>query len=119
MISSKNSVILVAIENELPESLIPDFKVTYTGVGKINATIKTIESIEKYKPEYIINYGSAGSLNSTISGLSVTHDFTSGTISGTGDDGAVFTPVTVANSTVFTITTKGRTCSYEDWREVT
>ena len=69
MISSKNCVILVAIENELPESLIPDFKVEYTGVGKINATIKTIESIEKYKPEYIINYGSAGSLNSTISGL--------------------------------------------------
>ena len=46
-------------------------------------------------------------LNSTISGLSVTHDFTSGTISGTGDDGAVFTPTTVANSTVFTITTSG------------
>ena len=69
MISSKNSVILVAVENELPESLIPDFKVAYTGVGKINATIKTIEAIEKYKPEYIINYGSAGSLNSNISGL--------------------------------------------------
>ena len=39
--------------------------------------------------------------------MSITHDFTSGDIAGTGDDGAVFTPTTVANSSIFTITTSG------------
>ena len=35
--------------------------VSFSGVGKINATIKTIEIITKYKPTMIINYGTAGS----------------------------------------------------------
>ena len=35
--------------------------VSFSGVGKINATIKTLEVIEKYKPKIIINYGTAGS----------------------------------------------------------
>ena len=35
--------------------------VSFSGVGKINATITTLEVIEKYKPTMIINYGTAGS----------------------------------------------------------
>tara|TARA_R110002050_G_scaffold298927_1_gene463236 strand:- start:2443 stop:6885 length:4443 start_codon:yes stop_codon:yes gene_type:complete len=66
-----------------------------SGEGRINSEDINID----------VDGGTA--LNSTISGLSITHDFTSGTISGTGDDGAVFTPTTVANSSVFTITTSG------------
>ena len=42
--------------------------IIHTGVGKINATIKTVESIKKFKPDKIINYGSAGTLKG-ISGL--------------------------------------------------
>tara|TARA_B100000214_G_C23778920_1_gene540368 strand:+ start:215 stop:766 length:552 start_codon:yes stop_codon:yes gene_type:complete len=35
--------------------------VSFSGVGKINATITTLEVIKKYKPTMIINYGTAGS----------------------------------------------------------
>ena len=66
-----------------------------SGEGRINSEDVNID----------VDGGTA--LNSSISGLSITHDFTSGTISGTGDDEAVFTPTTVANSSVFTITTSG------------
>ena len=66
-----------------------------SGEGRINSEDINID----------VDGGTA--LNSTISGLSITHDFTSGDIAGTGDDGAVFTPTTVANSSIFTITTSG------------
>jgi hypothetical protein len=71
------------------------YSASISGEGRINSEDVNID----------VDGGTA--LNSTISGLSITHDFTSGTISGTGDDGAVFTPTTVANSSVFTITTSG------------
>ena len=79
------------------------------GVAETDATYSSSISGEGSINTEDINIDVDGgtALNSTISGLSVTHDFTSGTISGTGDDGAVFTPTTVANSTVFTITTSG------------
>ena len=31
-------IILVALEDELPKSLLPEFTIEYIGVGKINAT---------------------------------------------------------------------------------
>ena len=73
--------------------------------GTYSSTISGEGSINTEDINIDVDGGTA--LNSTISGLSITHDFTSGTIAGTGDDGAVFTPTTVANSTVFTITTSG------------
>ena len=39
------------------------------GVGKINATLKTYELINKYKPKEIINFGTAGTLNQNLSGI--------------------------------------------------
>ena len=39
------------------------------GVGKINATIKTFELINKFKPKEIINFGTAGSLNNKLNGI--------------------------------------------------
>jgi len=41
----------------------------YTGVGKINASIKLMELINLDKPNQVINYGTAGSLKREISGL--------------------------------------------------
>ena len=67
-----------------------------SGEGRINSEDINID----------VDGGTA--LNSTISGLSITHDFTSGDIAGSADDGAVFTPTTVANSSVFTISTSPR-----------
>lgn len=62
-------VVLVAIENELKTSDLPNFQIEYTGVGKINAAIKTQEVISKYSPSLIINYGTAGSINKNLNGL--------------------------------------------------
>ncbi len=62
-------IILVAIKDELNRNDYPDFHIEYTGVGKINAAVKTFEIISRYSPKQIINYGTAGSLNKNISGL--------------------------------------------------
>ena len=40
-----------------------------TGVGKINATFKTLDVINKYNPKKIVNFGTAGSTKANIQGL--------------------------------------------------
>ena len=40
-----------------------------SGVGKINATIKTLNLINEFKPNQIINFGTAGAINPDISGI--------------------------------------------------
>ena len=62
-------IILVALEEELPKSTLPWFHIEYTGVGKINASLKTAEVIQKFSPELIINYGTAGGLAKNLHGL--------------------------------------------------
>ena len=62
-------IILVALEEEFPKSMLPEIIIEYTGVGKINATYRTLEVIQKYNPEIIINFGTAGTLNKNIFGL--------------------------------------------------
>lgn len=39
------------------------------GVGKINATLKTNELINKFQPNEIINFGTAGALNKNLRGI--------------------------------------------------
>ncbi len=41
----------------------------YSGLGKINAAIKSMEIIKSYKPRLIINYGSCGAINTKLKGL--------------------------------------------------
>ena len=41
----------------------------FLGVGKINATLKTIELINRFKPTEIINFGTAGALNNKLNGI--------------------------------------------------
>ena len=62
-------LILVAVEEELSVNDLPEFQIFYTGVGKINASIKTLEIIRDYSPTQVINYGTAGSLNKKLKGL--------------------------------------------------
>ena len=62
-------LILVAVEEELSIKDLPEFQIYYTGVGKINASIKTLEIIRDYSPTQVINYGTAGSLNKKLKGL--------------------------------------------------
>ena len=62
-------LILVAIKEELCEKDLPEKHIRYTGVGKINASIKTLKIIKDYSPSLIINYGTAGGLNTELEGL--------------------------------------------------
>ena len=62
-------LILVAVKEELSKKDIPNIQIHYTGVGKINAAIKTFKVIKNYAPSLIINYGTAGSLNRELRGL--------------------------------------------------
>ena len=62
-------LILVAVKEKLSRKDLPNFQIHYTGVGKINASIKTLEIVKDYSPTQIINYGTAGSLNKKLKGL--------------------------------------------------
>tara|TARA_B100000965_G_C19553328_1_gene741075 strand:+ start:843 stop:1382 length:540 start_codon:yes stop_codon:yes gene_type:complete len=62
-------LILVALQDELDANEIGNFKVYYSGVGKVNAAIKTLQVIQKHSPDLIVNFGTAGSLNPRLSGL--------------------------------------------------
>ncbi len=65
----KKIVLIVALEVELPQIELPNFKIEYCGVGKINATHKTLEVVKNDNPDLIINYGTAGSLRRDLKGL--------------------------------------------------
>ena len=58
-------IFIAALKEETPN--LKDFH--YSGVGKINATIKIMELISKFQPNEIINYGTAGSTKQNLSGL--------------------------------------------------
>ena len=61
--------ILVAVNEELSKEDLPDLQIHYTGVGKINAAIKTLDIINRYSPSLVVNYGTAGSLKKNLNGL--------------------------------------------------
>ena len=62
-------IILVALEDELPRDTLSDFRIEYTGVGKVNAAFKATEIIGQHAPKLIINYGTAGSLRPGLNGV--------------------------------------------------
>tara|TARA_B100000900_G_scaffold395281_1_gene393504 strand:+ start:260 stop:802 length:543 start_codon:yes stop_codon:yes gene_type:complete len=62
-------LILVALKEELSVNDLPGVHIHYTGVGKINASVKTLEVINEYSPTLIINYGTAGGLSEDLKGL--------------------------------------------------
>ena len=69
-------LLIIALKEELPRNLLPEFNIEYCGVGKINATYKALEIISNYEPKVIINFGTAGSLRKNLFGLhEVSHFF--------------------------------------------
>ena len=69
LIQPENTLIAVALEDELPTHLVAGWNVLYTGVGKVNAAIAATEAVLEMRPIHLINYGTAGALNPSITGL--------------------------------------------------
>ena len=67
--SRQEVLLIIALKEELPRNLLPEFNIEYCGVGKINATYKALEIISKFEPKLIINFGTAGSLRKNLFGL--------------------------------------------------
>ena len=64
--------ICVALEAELPDFKMANYKVIYTGVGKVQAATTLAKHLCQsalYKPTEIWNYGTAGGLNPLVGGL--------------------------------------------------
>ena len=74
-INHKNSLIIVALERELPQKLLPNWNIVYSGVGKVNAALTVAKAYNTYKPSTIINYGTDGALNSNLKGLVSVNSF--------------------------------------------
>ena len=63
------TLILVALKDELPADLLPQWRIAYTGIGKINAAQTAEREIHRQRPDVIINFGTAGALTPNLSGL--------------------------------------------------
>ena len=61
-------LIVYAIPEERIDINIPNAEVIYveTGIGKVNAAMKTMRAICEYHPDMVINAGSAGTLNHKV-----------------------------------------------------
>ncbi len=75
MLDKKNVLIVSALEVETQGQL-EDYRVLYTGVGKVNATLELTKVLQKAHlhylppmPKLVINYGPAGSRKSPIGEL--------------------------------------------------
>lgn len=69
MVDKESVIILVALEQELPKTSLPGWRIVYTGVGKINAAMTTANVIGEFGAVSIINFGTAGALREDLKGL--------------------------------------------------
>jgi len=65
----QDTLILVALEEELPPHQVPGWNVRYTGVGKVNAALAAAAHCPAFRPAALVNYGSAGALKPGLQGL--------------------------------------------------
>ena len=65
----ESTLLVVALENELPRQLAVGWQIVYSGVGKVNAAIALCNALASYRPKQVVNYGSAGALRKDLSGL--------------------------------------------------
>ncbi len=66
----QTSLLVVALEAELPRHIVDGWQVLYTGVGKVNAAVALCNALAKSKPpKMVINFGSAGSLRPDLTGI--------------------------------------------------
>ena len=63
------TLLVVALEDELPADMVSGWRIIYTGVGKINAAIALTAAVDEYKPLHVLNYGSAGALKPGLIGI--------------------------------------------------
>lgn len=66
---SRTTLLVVALENELPRQYAEGWQIVYSGVGKVNAAITLCNALASYRPKRVVNYGSAGALRRGLSGL--------------------------------------------------
>ena len=70
----QTTLLVVALENELPREMATGWNIVYSGVGKVNAAIALCDALATYQPKQVVNYGSAGALRPGLAGLyRVTH----------------------------------------------
>ena len=65
----RTTLLVVALEAELPAELTTGWRIIYTGVGKINAAVALSVELITSEPKAVVNFGSAGALASSLSGL--------------------------------------------------
>ncbi len=70
-------LIVYAIPQEKIEVNIPNAEVIYveTGMGKVNAAMRTMHAICEYHPDMVINIGSAGTLNHKVGDIFICNQF--------------------------------------------
>lgn len=70
-------LLVYAIPEEKIEINVPNAEVIYveTGMGKVNAAMKTMRAICEYHPDMVINAGSAGTLNHKVGDIFVCNHF--------------------------------------------
>ena len=68
-LTKKNTLIAVAMKEELSLEQADGWNVIYTGIGKVNALISVNKALTEFKPDNLINFGTAGSSRSDLKGL--------------------------------------------------
>ena len=68
-LTKKNTLIAVAMKEELSLEQADGWNVIYTGIGKVNALISVYKALTEFKPDNLINFGTAGSSRSDLKGL--------------------------------------------------
>ena len=68
-LAKKNTLIAVAMKEELSLEQADGWNVIYTGIGKVNALISVNRALKEFKPDNLINFGTAGSSRSDLKGL--------------------------------------------------
>ena len=67
-LTKKNTLIAVAMKEELSLEQAGGWNVIYTGIGKVNALISVNRALKEFKPDNLINFGTAGSSRSDLKG---------------------------------------------------
>jgi len=67
--NKSETLILVALEEECPRELLSEWRVEYSGVGKVNAIISLSKAVSQERPKTVINFGTAGSIDPNLRGL--------------------------------------------------
>ena len=68
-VNKEETLIAVALEDEIDKDLLKSWRIVYTGIGKVNALITLGKAIREKRPKNIINFGTAGSSRLDLSGL--------------------------------------------------